>query len=352
MPIGFENKIKYPLQDIPIDTASSERFIIIGRVINSIPEYSAKLAESSLYRHVLITGTTGSGKSRTASIIAKRISEELNIRVVILDWHSEYMYLLNRYKVVDPYSNPLQLFTGDPNDISVISSVMELTPPQEYLLEKILRRVNLDKLRSIDALLDYVENYPEESNWMKESKLALHRKLSLLVREKYNLLFKLQSPEPVKKIVSGVSSSEPNVVDLGKIPDINVRKLYAGFFLKRIVDAFIASRTPLVIIIEEAQNYLSRSQAIKPLCEMLREVRKFNIGLIVISQSINQLIEDATLNTNTKIIHSVKSREDLEVVAKALYLEYNILTTLPYIEPGEAVYSTPTIKKPVLIKIE
>ncbi|MEM4004949.1 MAG: DUF87 domain-containing protein, partial [Desulfurococcaceae archaeon] len=72
-----------------------------------------------MYRHVLITGTTGSGKSRTASIIAKRISEELNIRVVILDWHSEYMYLLNRYKVVDPYSNPLQLFTGDPNDISV-----------------------------------------------------------------------------------------------------------------------------------------------------------------------------------------------------------------------------------------
>jgi DNA helicase HerA-like ATPase len=300
----------------------------------------------------LITGTTGSGKTRTASTIAKRVTSELNTRVVILDWHSEYSYLLDRYELVDPYSNPLQLFTGDPNDISVISSVMELTPPQEYLLEKILRKVNLDKLRSLDLFLDYIENYSEESNWMKETKLALHRKLSLLIRGKYYLLFKLQDPELYQTIITKISEDKPSIIDLGKILDINVRKLYAGFFLKRIVDTFISAKMPLVIIVEEAQNYLSKTQAIKPICDMLREVRKFNIGLIIISQSISQLVEDVAVNTNTKIIHSLKSKQDLEIVEKALYLDYDVLTSLPYIEPGEAIYSTPTIKKPVLIKIE
>ncbi|MCC6043538.1 MAG: ATP-binding protein, partial [Desulfurococcaceae archaeon] len=84
----------------------------------------------------------------------------------------------------------------------------------------------------------------------------------------------------------------------------------------------------------------------------LREFRKFGVGLVIISQSLTQLVEDASVNTNTKIIHSVKSKQDLEVVEKTLYLDQELLETLPYIEPGEAVYSTPSLKKPVLVKIE
>lgn len=335
---------------MPIESPSNEEFVVIGKVISSVPEYPAKLFKSSLFRHILVAGTTGSGKSYTASLIAERVVGVLKIPTVILDWHGEYSDLLSDYSAIDPYSTPLQLFTNDPKDLAVISSVLELTPPQEYLLEKITKRMELSKLKTIETFLDYLESVPDESSWMRESKLALHRKLSLLARENYSSLFKLY--DPLRSTIHELRCDLPCVIDLGKISDVGVRRLYAAFLVKRLVDSFIQAKRPVLMIIEEAQNYLLRNQAIRPICEMLREVRKFNIGFIVISQSIQQLAEDAITNTNTKIIHAVKSKSDLELIEKSLYIDQSLLSTLPYIDPGEAVYSTPTLKKAMLIKVE
>lgn len=269
---------------------------------------------------------------------------------MILDWHGEYLTLLSTYNLIDPTKTPLQLFTNDPSDLNVISSVLELTPPQEYILEKVLRKNDAIKVKALEEFLEYVENYPEESSWMRESKLALHRKLSLLTRENYGSLFKLHgSTQLISKVLD---KTVPCVVDLSRVADVSVRKLYSAFFIKRIVDQSVSMKTSIVVIVEEAQNYLSRGNPVKPLCEMLREVRKFQVGLVIISQSMQQLVEDVIANTNTKIIHAIKSKQDLEIAERALYLDQALLSVLPYVEPGEAVYSTPSLKKPILIKIE
>jgi DNA helicase HerA-like ATPase len=76
------------------------------------------------------------------------------------------------------------------------------------------------------------------------------------------------------------------------------------------------------------------------------------VGLVILAQSISQLVEDALANTNTKIIHSIKSKQDLEVVEKAIYIDYSFLSLIPYLEVGEAVYTTIGLKKPVLIRVE
>ncbi len=301
-----------------------------------------------MYRHVLITGTTGSGKSHTAALITKRASEKLGLKVVVLDWHGEYTSLLQDYEYIDPYDNPVALFTGDPDDISVLSSILDLTPPQEYLLEKILRR-NTNVVKSINFLLDYIESYPEESNWMRETKLSLHRRLSLLVRENNSTLFEARGKSDLKSL--GLTS-KPVIVDLARIRDVSIRRLYASFLLKRIAPSNPGREKNLLVVLEEAYNYLSKIQPVKPICEMLREIRKFGVGLIIVSQSISQLVDDVSMNTNTKIIHAVKSKQDLEVIEKSLYLDQDLVSVIPYMEPGEAVYSTPSLKKPVLIRIE
>lgn len=334
-----------------MDIGNSERYIIIGRVLGSLPEYKAKLYESSIFKHVLITGTTGSGKSYTASVIAIQVASKLSIGVFILDWHSEYSNTLVNYIYIDPYSTPIQLFTGDQGDLSTISNILELTPPQEYLLDKILRKIPLDRIKSIENLLDIVENYPEESSWLRETKLSLHRKLSLLTRDNYSELFRIQEPSGLERVPRD-RLENPVIIDLGRISDLNIRKLYGTFFMRRLVNFAIDRGKPLLLILEEAQNYLSRGQPVKHICDMLREVRKFKIGIIVISQSMSQLVEDVSTNTNTKIIHALKSSQDIEAVEKALYIDRDILSIIPYMEPGEAVYSTPYLKKPVLIKIE
>lgn len=351
-PLGFENKVKYPVQKVPLEEASEEDFIVIGKALNSVPEVPAKLYKSALYRHVLISGATGSGKSHTASIIAERVSKYLGIPVIIIDWHGEHVNLLEDYSIINPFETPLEIFTGDLRDISIISSILELTPPQEYMLEKIVKKTDFSKVKTLEAFLDLLEYYPDESSWMRETKLSLHRKLSVLARYGEDLFHLAKHGYSSLNYILNQSWNKPSILDVSKIGDIGVRKLYSAFYVKKLVDEAIKANQPLVVIIEEAQNYLSRNQPVKPLCDMLREVRKFNIGLVVISQSISQLSDDALMNTNTKIVHSIKARADLEVVEKSLYLERDLATVLPYLEPGEALYSTPTLKKPILIKVE
>lgn len=185
---------------------------------------------------------------------------------------------------------------------------------------------------------------------MRETRLSLYRKLSLLVRENYSSLFKLHGNDT--SILSYLDMSKPCIVDLGVVRDLSVRKLYASLLVKRLVDSAISTKKPVLIVLEEAQNYLHKNSVIKPICNMLREVRKFNVGLIVISQSIGQLVDDTIANTNTKIIHSIKSKRDLEVIKNMLYLDRSLLSIIPYLEPGKAVYSTIGLRKPVLVKVE
>lgn len=329
-----------------------EHYVVLGKIIGCFPEQTAKLHKGSLFRHILIAGTTGSGKSYTASIIASRVSSVFKLPVFIIDWHGEYKRLIKNYELLNPIEVPLALFTGDPSDISIISSVFELTPPQEYILDKIVKRLDVRRIESINHFLEHVETYPEESSWIRETKLSLHRKLCILARKGNEELFKLYKNSDEKSIPVRLSADSPCIVDANLIADSSARRLYTSLFVKRLVDYSTATKLPVLIILEESQNYLSREQPVKPICDMIREVRKFGVGFIVVSQSISKLAEDVLTNTNTKIIHAVKSRADLEVVEKTLFLEDSILSIVPYLEPGEAVYSTPTLKKAVLVKIE
>jgi len=346
--------VKYPEQQVPVEEySSSELYIIIGRVLNHFPEYPARLYKNALFRHVLVTGTTGSGKSHTASKIAERASKELKILVFVVDWHGEYRNMLSQYTLIQPRELPLQLFTGEPGDLSVLASIFELTPPQEYILEKVLKQRDLGRVKSVEGLLDAIELIPDESSWFRESRLSLHRKLSVLSRDEYSDLFRVYDPAstPLSKLFLDADSS-PYIIDVSEISDLSVKRLYASLLIKRLVSYATRSSRQLLIVMEEAQNYLSRQNPVKPICEMLREIRKFSIGLVVVAQSISQLVEDVAANTNTKIIHSVKSKQDLEVVERTIYVDHVLLSVIPYLEVGEAVYSTISLKKPVLVKIE
>lgn len=112
-----------------------------------MPQYDAILPSEALFRHILIVGSTGSGKTRTASIIIKSILEKKRLFLVVYDWHSECGELLPGSHVLNPFKTPLQLFKGERDDISVITSVFELTPPQEYILDKITKRISFSNLK-------------------------------------------------------------------------------------------------------------------------------------------------------------------------------------------------------------
>ena len=313
-----------------------------------------------LTHHTLVLGSTGSGKTHTVSVIINRIIERFNeVKTVIFDWHGEYSYLLKRKRRLIPYNLPVGITNLIEKDlynfIDILADVLELTNSQIYILEKVLRQLLRRGGVSLNDIYTVLENFVDESGWMRESRLSLLRKMSPLVRTGYSKLF---SNSGIEDLIHRLNyESLPLVIDVSVIKDPFIRKIYISFILNMIFNIFVndKDRKPnykLLIVLEEAQNILSKNNPVRIVSRMLSEIRKFGVGLIIISQSPSSLIENVMVNTNTKIIHSLKAGADIELVNKSIYLPPEYLRVIPYLEPGEAILYTRGFKKPLIVRID
>jgi len=334
--------------------------IELGDVINSILPRKACIPINMLTHHTLVLGSTGSGKTHTVSVIINRIIERFNeVKTVIFDWHGEYSYLLKRKRRLVPYDLPVGITNLIEKDlynfIDILADVLELTNSQIYILEKVLRQLLRRGGVSLNDIYTVLENFADESGWMRESRLSLLRKMSPLVRTGYSKLF---SNSGIEDLIHRLNyESLPLVIDVSVIKDPFIRKIYISFILNMIFNIFVndKDRKPnykLLIVLEEAQNILSKNNPVRIVSRMLSEIRKFGVGLIIISQSPSSLIENVMVNTNTKIIHSLKAGADIELVNKSIYLPPEYLRVIPYLEPGEAILYTRGFKKPLIVRID
>ena len=334
--------MKYPRQDVVI--TSVDEGIIIGEIVNTMVPRKAVIPVKQLLQHTIILGATGSGKTFTCSRIVERAEKYSRI---IIDWHGEYSNLINGVEI-NPYDYPINPFTRDlAETIEVLIDAIGLTHPQAYILEKILAQ---NSSSSTDSIIARLEVLNDESAWMRESRLSLIRKLSPLTRDKYRGLF-IGSDNDLLGLINKVG--KPLIINVSVIKDPYIRRLYTVLLLKNIFMHGINEgfRREVLIVIEEAQNLLGKDNPVGVIARMLAEIRKFGIGLILVSQSPSSLLEDAMKNTNTKIIHTLKSSLDLEIINKVLYLPPNIQKIIPYMDVGEAVLQSKTYKKPVVIRV-
>lgn len=273
-----------------------------------------------------------------------------NVNVIIIDWHDEYSASIDCGEALSPYRLPVNVI--DPRDlygfVDLLVEVLELSGPQIYVLEKIIKHYG-DRISDVESLVKILENELDESSWIRESRYSILRKLYPLTRPDNRDLFN-GSKDLFEECVQGAGTS---IIRISEIRDPFVKKIYVALLLKTIFNSRLRNRDEkkTLVVIEEAHNFLNRDKPINTIASMLAEVRKFNIGLIIVSQSPSRLLEDTMINTNTKIIHSIKSSIDLDIISKVLYLPFEYQKIIPYLDAGEAILYTRSLKKPVLIKI-
>ncbi len=303
---------------------------------------------------MLITGSTGSGKTHTVSVIINEITRKApDYRVVVLDWHGEYYGLLKHKRLVLPTSIPLNIIDKDSwyDTIEVLSEALELTPSQSFILGKIIEKYG-KTINSLNDLIGYAEILTSESGWIRESTLSLLRKLYPLTRSDSSRMFSSVN-DNILSIINNTSNAAI-IIDTSMINDPSIRRIYTFLFLKKIFKYAIKRvfKNKLLIVIEEANNVLNKESSASFIQRMISEIRKFGIGLIIVTQTLTKIIDDVMLNTNTKIIHSIKSNNDLEIISGSIYLPREIERILPYLEVGEAVLYTRGLKKPVIIRVK
>jgi len=326
--------------------------IELGYVItSSLAKIPIGIRSNDVFRHIGIFGTTGSGKSNTAAIIASQLASK-GFNVIILDWHGEYIDKLKDFKIYNE-SNPLRLnilkLYNLEETVEIFQDVLELTDPQRYILYIILSELRKYKRFSLSTLYEAVSRIKDEYTWIKDVKLALLRRMNPILYRPVRLLLISNI-----NMEDELANNNKIIIDLSFIPDVSVRRLYALFIIRAITDIYIKRKInnkPTLIVLEEAQNYFNNSNN-EMVSRLLNEIRKFRIGLCIITQSPSSVSPDVVKNTNIKIIHAIKSNIDKKIIVDSLALDPNLSNILDKLDIGDAIISAPNIKQPTLIKIK
>jgi hypothetical protein len=119
-----------------------------------------------------------------------------------------------------------------------------------------------------------------------------------------------------------------------------------------------------VTIIEESHRLLSasrgggsaetadpRGKAVEAFANMLAEIREYGQGFLIVDQTPAKLVPDVLKNTSTKILHSVKARDDCEAMGDAMGMTEEQKRIIPRLRIGNAIFHTESQDKPIWIKI-
>ena len=334
--------IKYKVRSI----VRHDGDIILGKsVSNPLNEVSA--SHEDFLRHCIIVGSTGSGKTTTAAFIASQLRRYGG--VVILDWYGEFPRVLEGFgcafelcraspeRQIPLIDNPRELVT-------LLEETLGLTPPQVYILQRALRRG--ERFTTPAQIMRLVELTDPPARWMVESKYALLRKLDLLFSGTPSGVFGSNYDYLMKYVDGGEGLL---VIDLSVFPAGSVRRFVCLLLLKFIEMVRTQARGNVYVIVDEAHNVLSGEAQL--LDRLFSEVRKRGVGLTIVTQSPSVISHRILTNANVKVIHTLKSREDVDIVSRAVGNVPEIQSILPRLDVGEALVDAPSIIKPAIVKI-
>ena len=372
--VGFGREVR-SLCELPQD--ASRRFLTLGSVYhkNRKEERHVTLDVESLCRHVLVSGTTGTGKSRAMQHMLCRLHEIGIPFLVIEPAKSEYRGLrgLPGVKVLRAGSygddglhlNPFVFPAGSGVTLSshvdrvcaVFNAAFPMYAAMPQVLEKAVYQAyencgwDIASSRSVSGALfptvadvaEQVKIVVEEAGYRGESYDtyigALKARLDSFAYGSLGLVLSSSPDEETSADVLFNGSCVVNVADMGS-PE--KKAVLMGVLLMRLQEQRMADRrdekacgTLLhATVIEEAHNLLratgpivsqegsgSRQQAVEFFANAIGEMRAYGEGFFVVDQSASALDASVLRNTGTKIAFNAPLEEDRKILAGAMALD-------------------------------
>jgi hypothetical protein len=336
----------------------------LGEIAGTDEPLTFGLREDELIKHIIIAGSSGTGKTNVAFILVKQFLNK-DKPFMVFDWKRNFRDCVNfpeaRHEILiftvgrelcAFHFNPLIPPSGTSPSvwlgklIEIMAHAFFLGEGVIYILSKALDSVysqfgvygNSGRWPTFRDVLNYLEGYESrgrETQWVAS---AL-RSVSMLCFGELDRILNV-GHYPIDKLL------ERNVIlELDALTDT------AKIFLTESLLLWIhhyrmaqgkREQFKHACIIEEAHHILSRKlqmiSGTETVTDMiLREVREFGESLVIVDQDPSLLSVPAIGNTYTTICMSLKERNDVNLMAACLNLDYNekdILTKLPV---GQAV---------------
>ena len=115
-----------------------------------------------------------------------------------------------------------------------------------------------------------------------------------------------------------------------------------------------------ILLLEEAHRLLSKyqpgdaptkKQGVEIFTDMLAEIRKYGVCMMIADQIPNKLADDVLKNTNTKIVHRVFAQDDKDAIGNAIALSDDQKRFLSSLRIGYAVLYAGEYEQAVQVKV-
>ncbi|MHA1596929.1 MAG: helicase HerA domain-containing protein [Candidatus Asgardarchaeia archaeon] len=343
------------------------RGITIGRLI-SHPNVEVQIDVNKMVsRHLAILAITGAGKSNAVKIIVDEI-----MRVggcpLIFDMHSEYVgcrFENGEVNRIEPKLNPRNVSLSELLTLMKIGEqahkqAMYMRKAYNAVRKEIGKQISGEVKSYLDMLIEKLEEMKEDDMYKKDASsiISCINKIEDMKTKYASIL-----DENYGEIVDYLKLGEANVVDLGSVDED-----YADVVVSHTLNTVLSRRKeyrssggvnglrfPVFVVLEEAHILAPayRSTLSKYwISRIAREGRKFGVGLCLVSQRPKALDDNALSQANNMIILKLVEPNDQSHVQRASEtLSEDLLSSLPSLNPGEAIILGMMTRIPALVKI-
>ncbi|MGC9147845.1 MAG: helicase HerA domain-containing protein [Sulfolobales archaeon] len=279
--------------------------------------------------HILIVGATGSGKTQMSKRICDSLSKN-NVATIIIDPHNEYVDLgFERYGIHEITGIILSEIAGSRESIEefidILRVAFRLGSLQVAVLSDIIQEY-FQGYRDLRDLTNFIEKKISESD-NSEIQRAL-RSVQFYIR----LLLESIPQDIEYSSRYSIDLNRSMTIDLSYIAKNEfITEVYVYFLLRhiwrKIRERGFSEKIEYYIVLDEAHNLLS-GRVSELISRILRESRKFGLGVIIVSQLIDQRIKEFFGNIGSLLIMKTFDRETLDFIESATKISASLASSL------------------------
>lgn len=290
--------------------------------------------------HILISGQTGTGKSRFAFNLAIKTANyplPSSIKLLIIDVEGEWKNIIPNLKEKTDYydvASNLRINPFDLKDPALIRELfrqtvfkgieeeyVDLSAQMNFVLQEVIAESN-----NMQELIQKIKDYNRQKlTGLDKTKTALLVRLDPFLRSPLKEIFACKKSNPDFNKLGDVNT----IIDLHALDSLvaynsELRLIYnliTTYFLRKMLGREPTDAVSNLFIADEAQLLVPKilhklivTESF-PATEIATRLRKRGCGLLLITQSPSNLEPDIVKNSATKITFRLQDQQDVKLIA-------------------------------------